>query len=49
MSKDIDWSNELIKCEVSPYYFYTNYCTINGKIATTALSEDEFNNFVNPT
>lgn len=32
------------KCKASPYYFYTTYYWVNGKPATTMLSEEEFNN-----
>ena len=34
---------ELERCKSSPYYFYTHYIKINGKKATTNLSEKEFN------
>lgn len=34
---------ELDKCKKSPYYFFMNYCTINGKPAKTSLSEEDFN------
>lgn len=34
---------ELEKCKNSPYYFFMNYCTINGKPAKTSLNEEEFN------
>lgn len=34
---------ELEKCEASPYYFYTNYFKVDGDLATTNLSEKEFN------
>ena len=47
--KEIPSSNdkeksEIEKCKESPYYFYTNYITVNGKLATTLLSEKDFNN-----
>jgi len=35
--------SEIDKCKESPYYFYTNYVTVNGKLATTHLTEKEFN------
>ncbi|MBP7109505.1 MAG: hypothetical protein KBA90_13190, partial [Chitinophagaceae bacterium] len=31
------------KCKNSPYFFATNYLTINGKPFSTMLSEEEFN------
>jgi len=34
---------ELQKCTNSPYYFFTNYLTINGERAWTILTEEEFN------
>lgn len=34
---------EAEKCNKSPYYFYTHYFMVNGKPATTILSEEEFN------
>lgn len=34
---------EMEKCKANPYYFFTKYITINGKPATTLLSEDQFN------
>ena len=40
----IDWEAEKQKCIESPYYFFTNYCTVNGEKCTTFLSEEEFNN-----
>lgn len=40
---------EYKKCIDSPYYFYTNYATINGTKATTNLTEQEFNNQFNQT
>lgn len=40
-------NEELDKCKQSPYYFYTNYWTINGQKATTMLSEEEFNKIFN--
>jgi hypothetical protein len=39
----IDWEAEQKKCIESPYYFFTNYCTVNGEKCTTPLSEEEFN------
>lgn len=35
--------DEIQKCKASPYYFYTHYFIINGKPATTVLTEEEFN------
>lgn len=35
--------DELQKCMESPYYFFTNYLTINGERAWTVLTEEEFN------
>ncbi len=35
---------EIEKCKASPYYFYTHYFLINGKPATTTMTETEFNN-----
>lgn len=34
---------EFEKCKASPYYFYTNHFMVNGKKATTPLSEEDFN------
>lgn len=39
----MDWDIEYQKCKNSPYYFYTNYFLIDGKPATTCLTEAEFN------
>lgn len=36
-------NQEFEKCKQNPYYFYTKYFTVNGKKATTSLSEEEFN------
>lgn len=38
-----NWDEEKKKCIESPYYFYTTYCLVNGKPATTRLTEKEFN------
>lgn len=43
----IDWEEELEKCKESPYYFATNYMTVDGKPFTTHYSEREFNEIVN--
>ena len=37
---------ELEKCKESPYYFFTHYWQIDGKAATTRLTEEEFNKTV---
>jgi len=34
---------EMEKCIESPYYFYTQYCIINGERAQSILNEKEFN------
>ncbi len=39
----VDWKEEMDKCIESPYYFYTTYFMVDGKKATTFLSEEEFN------
>lgn len=39
------WKDELDRCAKSPYYFYTQYCTINGEKGTTMLTEEEFNDW----
>ena len=36
---------EMEKCKSSPYYFFINYYTINGKPAKTNLTEKEFNDW----
>jgi len=41
--------SEIDKCKASPYYFYTHYFMINGKPATTTISEEEFNKHFNKT
>lgn len=38
---------EIKKCKESPYYFYTNYFTVNGQRPTTRLTETQFNNIFN--
>jgi len=38
---------EIEKCKASPYYFYTHYFMVNGRPATTLLSESEFNEYFN--
>lgn len=40
-----NWRDEIEKCRNNPYYFFTNYCGINGQLATTKLTEQEFNDF----
>lgn len=42
---EIDWKEEIDKCKKSPYYYATNYLTINGEKFTTRHTEKEFNNF----
>jgi hypothetical protein len=42
---EMEIKNELEKCKKSPYYFYTTYWLINGRPATTLLSEEEFNKY----
>jgi len=37
---------EFEKCKSNPYYFFTKYCTINGRKATTHFSEKDFNEIV---
>lgn len=44
-----NWKKEYQKCRKSAYYFYTNYVIINGKPATTLLSEKDFNNLAKQT
>ena len=39
------WEQELHKCKINPYYFYTKYMTVNGKPCTTRLSEQDFNDY----
>jgi hypothetical protein len=34
---------EFEKCKASPYYFYANYWTVNGKKPVIKLSEEQFN------
>lgn len=34
---------EFRRCKESHWYFYTNYVMIDGKKATTELTEEEFN------
>ena len=46
-NEKIYWEEELRKCKESPYYFFTNYYTVDGKKATTRLNEEDFNNFWN--
>lgn len=41
------WKKEHKKCLDSPYYFYINYFIVDGKPATTNLSETEFNRLAN--
>ena len=38
---------EIVKCRDNPYYFATNYLTVNGKPFTTPLSEKAFNSYFN--
>ncbi len=40
---------EMDKCKNNPYYFFTTYFIVNGKKATTILSEKEFNKIFNNT
>ncbi len=42
---DKDWQDEIEKCKKSPYYYATNYLTLNGKQFTTRHTEEEFNKF----
>lgn len=37
------WEEEERKCIASPYYFATNYLTLNGKPFITLMTEEEFN------
>lgn len=39
------WKEEYQKCLASPYYHYTTYFLVNGKPATTHLTEEQFNDF----
>lgn len=40
----IAWiTDEYNKCKSSPYYFFTHYWKVNGKPATTPMTEEEFN------
>lgn len=34
---------EMHKCKINPYYFFTKHFTVNGQPATTAMSEKQFN------
>lgn len=40
------WKKEIKKCEESPYYFFTNYITINNQKVETFLNEKEFNEII---
>lgn len=40
---EINWVEEKEKCANSPYYFFTNYCLIDGQKPTVIVSEEEFN------
>jgi len=33
------WQSELRKCAADPYYFYSNYCLIDGKKPTMTREE----------
>lgn len=37
--------DEIEKCKNSPYYFFTNYCLIDGKPVKTRFDEEHFNQF----
>lgn len=37
------WEEEYKKIMDSPYYFYMNYCLMDGQKPTTLLKEEEFN------
>lgn len=39
------WEEEIKKCVKSPYYFATNYLTVNDKPFTTPLNEKQFNSY----
>lgn len=39
----IDIHEEIVKCIDNPYYFYSNYITVNNESSTTILSEEDFN------
>jgi hypothetical protein len=41
-----DWTEEMQKCIDSPYYFYTNFCVVDGKLPETRYTEEEFNNMI---
>lgn len=41
-----DWKKELQKCIESPYYFYINYCKVEGVTTTTRYTEEQFNELV---
>jgi hypothetical protein len=45
MIKNKQEADELRKCVASPYYFFTKYVLIDGKPATTMLSEETFNDY----
>ncbi len=45
--KEPDWKEEIEKCKASPYYYATNYLTVNGKKYQTTLSEEEYNAYFN--
>ena len=43
----VEWiRDEYNKCKSNPYYFFTHYWKINGKPATTSMSEEEFNKLI---
>ena len=40
---ELENKEEMDKCKNNPYYYYTHYCIVNGKPATTNLAEEAFN------
>jgi hypothetical protein len=46
MNHEEYWKKEMKKCEKSPYYFFTNYITVNNRKFETFLKEKEFNEMI---
>ena len=46
ISEAVYLKEELRRCKESPWYFYTNYLTIDGKKGKTMMTEDEFNSAI---
>lgn len=41
-----DWKEEMQKCIESPYYFYINYCKVEGVPVTIQYTEEQFNELI---